>query len=186
MTHKNKKVYEGLGISKFKFLILSNFKQWIRTRNTGSNSSNWSSFISGSCLPNPIGQVYSFCTSPALLFLLSCCRHMKLVHWRRCLQGSNSSPSRPWCWLFSSVADRIHNILEWIRMRIRGFMPLTNGSGSGSCYFLHWPSRCQQKTIFFLLNTFWRYIYIIYQRYKVKKSHKIEGIKVFLTIFAWW
>ncbi len=27
-------------------------------------------------------------------------------------------------------------------------MPLTNGSGSGSCYFRHWPSRCQQKTIF--------------------------------------
>ncbi len=29
-------------------------------------------------------------------------------------------------------------------------MPLTNGSGSesGSCYFRHWPSRCQQKTNF--------------------------------------
>jgi hypothetical protein len=27
-------------------------------------------------------------------------------------------------------------------------MPLTNGSGSGSCYFRHWPSRCQQKQIF--------------------------------------
>ncbi len=62
--------------------------------------------------------------------------------------------------------------------------------GSGSCYFRHWPSRCQQKTNFltqfFLLITFWSYIYIIFQRYKVKKSHKIEGIKVFLTIFAWW
>ncbi len=32
-------------------------------------------------------------------------------------------------------------------------------SGSGSCYFRHWPSRCQQKTNFltqfFLLITFW-------------------------------
>ncbi len=28
---------------------------------------------------------------------------------------------------------RIHDILGWIRIRIRGSMPLTNGSGSGSC-----------------------------------------------------
>ncbi len=40
---------------------------------------------------------------------------------------------------------RIHDILVW--MRIRGSMPLTNGSGS--FYFHHWPSRCQQKTNFF-------------------------------------
>jgi hypothetical protein len=65
---------------------------------------------------------------------------------------------------------RIHDILGWIRIRIRGSMPLTNGSGSGSrsCYFRHWPSRCQQKsnflTQFFLLITFWSYIYIIFQR----------------------
>ncbi len=39
---------------------------------------------------------------------------------------------------------RIHDILGWIR--IRGSMPLTNGSGS--CYFRHWPSRCQHKTNF--------------------------------------
>ncbi len=42
---------------------------------------------------------------------------------------------------------RIHDILGWIR--IRGSMPRINGSGSGSCYFRHWPSRCQQKTNFF-------------------------------------
>jgi hypothetical protein len=49
---------------------------------------------------------------------------------------------------------RIHDILVWIRIRIwiRGSMPLTNGSesGSGSCYFRHWPSRCQQKTNFLI------------------------------------
>jgi hypothetical protein len=46
---------------------------------------------------------------------------------------------------------RIHDILVWIRIRIRGSMPLTNGSGfaSGSCYFHHRPSRRQQKTNFF-------------------------------------
>ncbi len=46
---------------------------------------------------------------------------------------------------------QIHDMLVWIR--IRGSMPLTNGSwsrfgswsGSG-CYFRHWPSRRQQKT----------------------------------------
>ena len=46
---------------------------------------------------------------------------------------------------------RIHDILVWIR--IRGSMPLTNGSrsgfGTGSCYFHHWPSRRQQKFITF-------------------------------------
>ncbi len=64
------------------------------------------------------------------------------------------------------VVLRIHDILGWIQ--IRGSMPLTNGSGSGTCYFRHWPSRCQQKTNFltqfFLLITFRRYIYIIFQR----------------------
>ncbi len=39
----------------------------------------------------------------------------------------------------------IHDILVWIRIRICGSMPLTNGSGS--CYFRHWPSRCQQKLV---------------------------------------
>jgi hypothetical protein len=52
------------------------------------------------------------------------------------------------------IVFRIHDILVWIR--IRGSMPITNGSGS--CYFRHRPSRCQQKTNFltqfFLLITF--------------------------------
>jgi hypothetical protein len=56
---------------------------------------------------------------------------------------------------------RIHDILGWIRIRIRGSMPLTNGSGfgSGSCYFRHWPSRCQQKTYF--LTQFFSAYYIL-------------------------
>jgi hypothetical protein len=32
---------------------------------------------------------------------------------------------------------RIHDNLVWIRIRIRGFMFLTIGSGFGSCYFSH-------------------------------------------------
>ncbi len=58
---------------------------------------------------------------------------------------------------------RIHEIL--VRIRIRGSIPLTNGSesgcGSGSCYFFQWPSRRQQV---FLFITFRRYIYITFQR----------------------
>ncbi len=54
---------------------------------------------------------------------------------------------------------RIHDIFVWIR--IRGSMPLTNESGSGSFYFYHWPTSFQQKTNLFLnvfLHiTFWRY-----------------------------
>ena len=46
---------------------------------------------------------------------------------------------------------RIFDILVWIWIRIRGSMPLTNRSGS--FYFHHWPSRCQQKTN--LKKNFW-------------------------------
>jgi hypothetical protein len=46
-------------------------------------------------------------------------------------------------WTSSRAWFRIHDILVWIR--IRGYMPLANGSGS--CYFRHWPSRRQQKII---------------------------------------
>jgi hypothetical protein len=35
------------------------------------------------------------------------------------------------------IVFRIHDILVWIWIRIHGSMPLTNGSGSGSCYFRH-------------------------------------------------
>ncbi len=52
---------------------------------------------------------------------------------------------RPERWNDRKAVLRIHDILGWIRIRIRGSMPLTNGSGSdpdpdpgsGSCYFRH-------------------------------------------------
>jgi hypothetical protein len=59
---------------------------------------------------------------------------------------------------------RIYDILVSIRIQIRRSMPLINGFGSRSCYFHHWPSRRQQKSIlnkFFQHFTFLRYIYII-------------------------
>ncbi len=87
---------------------------------------------------------------------------------------------------------RIHDILGWIRIWIRGSMPLTNGSGfgsgcgSGSFYFRHWPSRGQQKInlkksflhITFLNSTFTSF----FTGKKSKRGHKTVEIKVFLII----
>ncbi len=52
----------------------------------------------------------------------------------------------------------------WIRIRIqiRESMPLTNGSGSGSCCF-HANKKTNLKKVF-LQITFWRYVYVIFQR----------------------
>ncbi len=38
----------------------------------------------------------------------------------------------------------------------------------------------------FLLITFWKYNYIIFKDKKSKRCNKAVGIKIFLTIFAWW
>ncbi len=52
-----------------------------------------------------------------------------------------------------------------VRIRIRGYVPLTNGSWFGSCYFLPWPSKRQQNT-FFPAYDFLKiqYIYILFLR----------------------
>ena len=81
---------------------------------------------------------------------------------------------------------RINDILGWNRIRIRGSMPLTlmdpdsapdADPGSGSCYFRHWPWRCQQKnyflTHFFLLITFWRYI--VHHISKIKSQKESQN-----------
>ncbi len=49
---------------------------------------------------------------------------------------------------------RIHEILVWIR--IRGSIPLINGSGcgSGSCYFRQWPEKKNYLKNFFCLLLF--------------------------------
>jgi len=93
----------------------------------------------------------------------------------------------------SGINQCCGSVLVWIR--IRGSMPLTNGSGFGSVcgfgsfYFHHWPSRCQQKTNFlisiFLHITFWRYFYIIFQIWKVKKksqNSKNQGFSYYFCL----
>ncbi len=85
--------------------------------------------------------------------------------------------------VFSPVL-RIDDILVWFQIRIRGSMPLTNGSGFGSrsYYFRHWPSRGQQKTYFLKVLLFEGTFTSVFKDKKSKRSHKTVGIKVFLII----
>ncbi len=83
-----------------------------------------------------------------------------------CREWSCSLSSSP-----SSSPPRQGSKLLIINTRCTGSVTFWSGSGSrlgfGLCYFRHWPSRRQQKTKFkkvFLIITFWRYIYIIFQR----------------------
>ncbi len=79
----------------------------------------------------------------------------------------------------------IHDIL--VRIRTRGSLPLTYGSGF--CFF-QWLTRCQQKPSFFpkfLSYCFLKVRYLhhaVFKDKKSKRSHKIAEIKVFLTSFA--
>ncbi len=84
---------------------------------------------------------------------------------------------------------RIHDILGWFRIRIRGSMPLMDPDpGSGSCYFHHWPSICQQYTYFdhkfFLHISFSRYFYItsFFKDRKLKRVTKLKA-RFFLLFF---
>jgi hypothetical protein len=73
---------------------------------------------------------------------------------------------------------RIHDILVWIRIQIRRSMPLTNGSGS--CYFCHWPSRCQQKTNFltqFFLLSYFLKVHLHYFS-KIKSQKELQNSRV--------
>ncbi len=87
---------------------------------------------------------------------------------------------------------RIHDVLVYIRILIwiRGSMPLTNGSGfgSGSSFFRHQPSRCQQKTNFFkkdfLLIYFLKVHLHYFLRYKVKKKSNISRNQGFSYYFC--
>ncbi len=76
---------------------------------------------------------------------------------------------------------RIHDILVWIQ--IRGSMPLTNGSGSGSFYFHHRYWKCQLKNN---CKKFFLHITSFFKGKKSIRSHITVEIKVLLTIFAYW
>ncbi len=76
---------------------------------------------------------------------------------------------------------RIHDILVWIR--IRGSMPLTNGFGSGSCYFRHWPSRCQKKLI--CLKNFSVYYFLeVHLHHFSKEKSQNESQNIFAMMIG--
>ncbi len=74
---------------------------------------------------------------------------------------------------WSSVADPMTFGAE---PRIRGSMPLTNGSGFGSCYFRHWNAN--KKLLKVHLHHF--------PKIKSQKKPQNGRNQGFLTIFAWW
>ncbi len=88
-----------------------------------------------------------------------------------------------------SPVFRIRDILVRIRIRILESVPLTNGTGSGSCSFRQWPSRRQKKIFFkkvlclFLFGTFTSF----FKDKKSQRSHKTVEMKCFLIFYAcWW
>ncbi len=94
----------------------------------------WSPRRRGCCPPPPPPPRAAPSTSPA--------------------QAPAARPRHRSAGVWITQCGRIHDILVWIR--IRGSMPLTNGSGS-FC-FLHWPSRCQQKSN--LKKSFFAYYFL--------------------------
>ncbi len=61
---------------------------------------------------------------------------------------------------------RIHDILGWIRIRIRGSMPLTNGSGSGS-----WIRILLFSSLTFKMPTKNKFFNTIFSAYDFLKLH---------------
>ncbi len=143
-----------------------------------SSSSQWDSFQDQK-RPRPGSSGHLFCHrysaawSSSPLFHFFCTQNSphpwdsgRLSDWEQRWRSSGRSWLTEKCLTNKNIAVfRIHDILVWIRIRIRGSMPLTDGSGfrfgSGSCYFRHWLSRRQQKSN---LKNFLAYIYIILQR----------------------
>ncbi len=81
---------------------------------------------------------------------------------------------------------RIHDILVWIR--IRGSIPLPNGFGSGSCYFRHRTSRCQQKTNFLFYFSAYYFLKIhlyLFSKIKSPKESQNSRNQGFSYYFAW-
>jgi hypothetical protein len=73
--------------------------------------------------------------------------------------------------LFLSVF-RIHEILEWIRIRIRGSIHLTSGSGSGSCYFRHCLQDASKKLIFYTIFSAYYFLKVHLHHFSKIKSQK--------------
>ncbi len=94
-----------------------------------------------------------------------------------------------WVCLIQNHVLWIRDILEWIRIRICEFVPLTDrsraGFRAGSRFFPKWLTRCQQKIWFFseIVCLFFVKVHL-HQMKNQKQVKKIVEIKVFSTFFA--
>ncbi len=102
-----------------------------------------------------------------------------LGKWDR--EGSSlQQPSKP--------VLRIYDILVWIRfrIRIRGSMPITNGSGfgTGSFYFHHWPTKNSFKKKIFCILLFEDTITLVFKDVTKKKSlnSRIQGFSYYFCL----
>jgi hypothetical protein len=77
--------------------------------------------------------------------------------------------------LLLTAVLRIHDFLVWIRIRIRGSIPLANGSGSGSFYFiidLQDANKKQTNKKFFCILLFEGTFTSFFKGKKSKRCHK--------------
>jgi hypothetical protein len=130
-----------------------------------------------------LAQVLGAAANICKVYKKSRSQNVCAVHCSDSFHSQHYDRQRRLCTGLSKAVLRIRDM--FVRIRIRGSVPLTNGSGS--CYFRHWPRRRQPKKFIsvFLLFSFWMNIYIIFKDKKSKRSHKIVGIRVFLDSFAW-
>ncbi len=136
----------------------------------------------GTNASNPGHQTQDSCIESRGVVLLhwslDCCLDPWQLHWTQTV--ALNAWRLHWtqdCWIEPRTVAlqpvlRIHDILVWIRIRIRGSMPLTNGF----CYFCHWRSRYQQKTIFLKIFSAYCFLKVHLHHFKDKKSKRVTKL----------
>ncbi len=100
------------------------------------------------------------------------------VAWKHCFFLSYPEPPKictewPTLYVLWELVLWIRDIL--VRIRIRGSVPLTCGSGSRSCSFREWLSRCQQKLSFvFYSFSAYSFLKVYSHQFSMIKSHRIR------------
>jgi hypothetical protein len=115
------------------------------------------------CL-SPIAAIRHCFSSLLFVTALQCCEIGSMTFW--CGSGSGSGSADPCLWLIDPDSDP--------------------DPGSGSCFLRHRPSRCQQKLIFKFIFSAYYFLKVHLHLFCKDKKSQIVGIKIFLTIFAWW
>ncbi len=107
-----------------------------------------------------------------LFYVVRCC-YQSLFFRRICNLWRWRSPSvRYFFWWFAKVCAIHCDIL--VRIRIRGSVPVTYGSGS--CVFRQWQTRCQQKKLYF--QSFFAYYFLKGTFTSVFKDEKLKRSQI--------